>query len=1039
MKKRILSVLLCLCMVMALLPTTALADSFTVTYDANGGTGALPEPAGTDAGGTFALPESPNLTKGTDIFIGWTDGANSYLPGATYTMPAKNVTLKALWTNSNPHPETEVEISNQTLNGTNAYYHNGTSTNLAGTADSAAAGASAYFKDGVLVLNGLNVNNGQIKWEGENSETANDDLIIVLLSGSVNTVTNTSGSAIVGRGSLFEYGPCLTIRTSGDATATLYAIGKSSGLWVWKDTTIEGHSKVIAQGNEKYGIAANAYTNGSSTAYSVVTIKDNADVKAVGGSYGISADNSHQIKEIKINGGKLLAQGGTQAMQRGPTVDSGITSSSGSYTDHIYWIGTTSADRAAKPTAAFTATSATSGVLSGVTTDMQYKLGYSDWVKITSDMLSGGAITLTDLPNSGLTISVQNTNGMPTTDDDSDVQVITPDMTVPTYGISLNKSGTQNFAAKTVGYTESDLSALEVTVTNTGINATGPLTVALSGANADSFTLSTDSISSIGTASGSNTAQFTVVPKTGLSADTYTATVAVSGNDISKTFKVNFTVDPLGVLKTVTFGYAYDVQRDPAYPKAGQNITFSGLRDPKAGGGPSGSWTLTKISTYSAMKAEHPELDFLVQNFVVQAYGSALNKDTIVIHELKNNGTHVDYGVVTAYDAANGYAAFIGGSFGYGYLLSKNQKNTVPSSDTVTVTAGSITDGSLSYTVTFDPNGGTVSPTSASVSAGGTLSSLPTPTHSGSYSFVGWYTAPTGGTQVTTSSVFNSNTTIYAQWTYTGGSYTPSIDSDDDDEPTYKVESEVSKDADGTVSVKPSTAEQGDKVTITVTPDRYYKVDDVVIKDQNGKVIPVTDNKDGTFTFKMPSSKVTVEPIFSWDNPFADVAENAYYASAVEWALKNDITNGSGDASFSPDTVCTRVQIVTFLWRAAGCPEPAGTNSFTDVSADAYYAKAVAWAVEQGITNGTGGGKFSPDAACTRAQVVAFLWRAEGSDAAGTANSFADVPANAYYTDAVNWAVENSITGGTSATTFSPAVNCTRAQIVTFLYRDMVE
>ena len=623
------------------------------------------------------------------------------------------------------------------------------------------------------------------------------------------------------------------------------------------------------------------------------------------------------------------------------------------------------------------------------------------------------------------------------------------------------------------------------------------------------------------------------------------------------TLYAKWTATPSTTLEETNFTHAYDVQRNPEFPTKNQTITLRGLSDPYLVGGSqgnqnTGNWKLSKAGTYSYMKsiANSDNLDEIVAD-VVRKYTS-LNSDAVVIHELKDGATHIAYGVVVAYDAANGNAVFLGDplSGGAGYLLATGERTgtvyaianevatdyvqtatygialdvtgthtfdaadygyATPTAKTVTVTnTGTAATGGLiatlsggassaftltganissianhgetatftvvpktglssgiytevvtvsgtnivsnsfavsftvnavaptTYTVTFDPNGGSVSPTSAFVSAGGTLSSLPTPTHSGSYSFVGWYTAPTGGTQVTTSSVFNSNTTIYAQWTYTGGSYTPSIDSDDDDEPTYKVESEVSKDTDGTISSDHRTAGAGDEVTIKVSPDRYYKVDDVVIKDQNGKVIPVTDNKDGTFTFKMPSSKVTVEPVFSWDNPFADVAENAYYASAVEWALKNDITNGSGDASFSPDTVCTRAQIVTFLWRAAGCPEPAGTNSFTDVSADAYYAKAVAWAVEQGITNGTGG-KFSPDAACTRAQVVAFLWRAEGSDAAGTANSFADVPANAYYTDAVNWAVENSITGGTSATTFSPAANCTRAQIVTFLYRDMVE
>ena len=133
--------------------------------------------------------------------------------------------------------------------------------------------------------------------------------------------------------------------------------------------------------------------------------------------------------------------------------------------------------------------------------------------------------------------------------------------------------------------------------------------------------------------------------------------------------------------------------------------------------------------------------------------------------------------------------------------------------------------------------------------------------------------------------------------------------------PTYKVEIEVSKDADGSVSFSKSSAKKGDAVTITVTPNRYYKVDGVIVKDKNGKEIAVTDNGDGTFTFKMPGSQVTVDPVFSWDNPFADVAEDAYYAPAVEWALKNDVTNGTDDGTFSPNDGCTRGQIVTFLYR----------------------------------------------------------------------------------------------------------------------------
>ncbi|MBE6685841.1 MAG: S-layer homology domain-containing protein [Ruminococcaceae bacterium] len=173
------------------------------------------------------------------------------------------------------------------------------------------------------------------------------------------------------------------------------------------------------------------------------------------------------------------------------------------------------------------------------------------------------------------------------------------------------------------------------------------------------------------------------------------------------------------------------------------------------------------------------------------------------------------------------------------------------------------------------------------------------------------------------------------------------------------------------------------------------------------------------------------------DTPaFSDVPEDAYYAEAVAWAVNKEITTGTGNGKFSPATSCNRAQAVTFLWRAAGSPEPGSDiMSFNDVSEDAYYYKAVLWAVEAGVTAGTGNGSFSPVTNCNRAQIVTFLWRAMGTPEAEGENPFADVNENAYYLKAVLWAVENSITTGTGNKSFSPAMNCNRAQIVTFLYR----
>ena len=261
-----------------------------------------------------------------------------------------------------------------------------------------------------------------------------------------------------------------------------------------------------------------------------------------------------------------------------------------------------------------------------------------------------------------------------------------------------------------------------------------------------------------------------------------------------------------------------------------------------------------------------------------------------------------------------------------------------------------------------------------------------------------------------------------------GGSSSPS---------NHPVKAEVSKDPDGSVSLSKTSAAKGDKVTITVKPERHYEVDKVIVRDSKGKQLAVKDNGDGTFTFEMPADKVTVEPSFSWVNPFADVADSAYYVDAVEWMLKREVTQGTTETTFSPDLNCTRAQIVTFLWRVAGSPEAKGTVSFADVSADSYYAKAVAWAVENGITDGIGGGLFSPDATCTRAQSAVFLYRVAGSPAVNGSAGFSDVAADAYYAQAVAWAKEHGITDGIGGGLFGSANDCTRAQIAAFLYRYM--
>ena len=264
----------------------------------------------------------------------------------------------------------------------------------------------------------------------------------------------------------------------------------------------------------------------------------------------------------------------------------------------------------------------------------------------------------------------------------------------------------------------------------------------------------------------------------------------------------------------------------------------------------------------------------------------------------------------------------------------------------------------------------------------------------------------------------------------------------DDNAPTYAIE--VGKDIrNGTVTANRRYAERGDTVTITVTPDKGYTLETLTVTDKNGKEVKLTE-KNGKYTFTMPASKVTVTATFMDDNTmlnfFVDVKASDYYYDAVLWAAQNGITSGTDAVHFTPDGVCSRAQAVTFLWRAAGSPAPKSVSMpFTDVPKGSYYEMAVLWAVENGITKGTSDTTFSPDATCSRAQIVTFLWRSQKSPAVGSVNPFTDVSANAYYTDAVLWAVEDNITKGTTATTFSPDADCSRAQIVTLLYRAYVK
>ena len=262
--------------------------------------------------------------------------------------------------------------------------------------------------------------------------------------------------------------------------------------------------------------------------------------------------------------------------------------------------------------------------------------------------------------------------------------------------------------------------------------------------------------------------------------------------------------------------------------------------------------------------------------------------------------------------------------------------------------------------------------------------------------------------------------------------------------PTYPVTT-PDRTENGSVSASRESASRGTRVTVTVRPDSGYVLEELTVTDKNGAVLELTEQADGSYTFTMPGSRVEIKAAFMEDNAvlsfFYDVPNDSFYYEAVKWAVENKITSGVGNHLFAPDQPCTRAQIVTFLWRAAGSPEPKRTGSFSDVAAESYYAKAVAWAAETGITGGTGEGKFSPDAACTRGEIVTLLYRYLQSKGEGFTGNwmfllpFTDVPEWCY--EAVAWCYMKNITEGTSATTFSPDDPCTRGQIVTLLYRCM--
>ncbi|MBR2929311.1 MAG: InlB B-repeat-containing protein [Oscillospiraceae bacterium] len=583
----------------------------------------------------------------------------------------------------------------------------------------------AYYKDGVLHLNGLNVNNGVILWSDSSlGGYGNYHLTIQLEDGSVNTVTRTTGSAILGNTGLGSTGPHLTIQGDG----TLYAVGATNGIWVWNNTTITGSAKVIAQGVTldvsqyagKYGIATN---NGSG----VVAIEGNADVTAIGEVRGISGDNSASVSAINVTApGKLMARGG-KALQKAPTTSLQVNNNGD---ETICGVGQPATPAEETPAAAYVGTSDTTGVLKNVEAGMKYKLGYSDWVDITSD----ADIVLSDVFE-GCTISVvRKGDGSATVD--SNVQVLLVEEYVPTtYTVRFDANG-GSFADQ-------------------------------GGAEEYSYQASYDEQISAPTAPVKGGHTFAGWEKDG---ESVSFPYTMPAEDVE--FLASWTAADM------VFNYAYDAQRSPSYPGKGDTIRLSSLTKPlvdlnTSGDTNEGEWKLAPVGAYAQLKdtdnynyyAHTTQLESVITS-IAGAYGFS-NKDEVVVHELTDGTSHIAYGVVVAYSAEDSMAVFLGDTWngGAGYLLSDTAKSGTVYMEADTVATDFVPQDPVEYTVSFDANGHGTAPTAQTIAFGGKVTKPADPAADG-YTFDGWYreAACTNAWNFDTDTVSGS-TTLYAKWT----------------------------------------------------------------------------------------------------------------------------------------------------------------------------------------------------------------------------------------------------------------------------------
>ena len=542
-----------------------------------------------------------------------------------------------------------------------------------------------------------------------------------------------------------------------------------------------------------------------------------------------------------------------------------------------------------------------------------------------------------------------------------------------TYTVTLNTNGGTINSGNVTGYTYGVGATLPTDVTRTGYTFKGWY---------DNENLTGSPIAAIGDTETGNKEYWAK-----WEANTYTVTLNTNGGTINSgnvtgyTYGVGATL-PTDVTRTgYTFKGWYDNENLTGSPVTAISNTETGNKE---------YWAKWEINQYTiTVKPENGKADITI----TQDYGTPITAPTLTREGYQFNG------------------------------WDKTFPTTMPA-ENLTITAQWTVN---QYTITYDLAGGTAEGNLDTYTIETRTFTLKNPTKSG-YTFTGWSGTGLTGENNLTVTIEKGSTgdrSYTAHWRYNGSGHSYSY---------YTIKATAG--AGGSISPSGNVSvREGRDQTFTITPDKGYAVANVKI---DGKSIGAVKS----YTFENVSRTHTIEVIFmkANGNPqtgvFVDVATGSYYEDAVDWAVENGITKGTDDTHFSPDGICTRAQAVTFLWRAAGSPEPeTRAMPFTDVPVGSYYYDAVLWAVENGITMGTSDTTFSPDATCSRAQIVTFLWRYEKSPAAGTANPFADVKSTAYYAGAVLWAVKEDITKGTTNTTFSPNADCTRAQIVTFLWR----